>query len=107
MFSPPAPANNSAVLSDRLWYPSPALESGLRYFLFVRGTADRYFRFDSVGLSLELVIVYQLERLLQMADKPHFCGEFATFSYRLCESPISAVKKAKKYRTDTFDLYGT
>lgn len=28
-------------------------------------------------------------------DKPHFCGEFATFSYRFCESPISAVKKAK------------
>lgn len=58
--------------------------------------------------SAGLRIVYQLERLLQMADKTHFCGEFATFSYRFCESPISAVKKAKKkYRTDTFDLYGT
>ena len=69
---------------------------GLTIFFICPGLADRFKLCGSVGLSLELFIVYQFERRWQMASPPHLCGEFATFSSASC-------KKAKKYRTVSFD----
>jgi len=67
------------------------------FFLFVRGTADRFKLCGSVGLSLELFIVYQFERRLQMARPTHLM-------WRICHIFIYVLHKSKKkYRTISFD----
>lgn len=62
---------------------------GLTIFLFVRESADRFILCGSVGLSLELFIVYQLERRLQMARPPHLM-------WRICHIFICVLQKSKK-----------
>lgn len=73
------------------------------FFLFVREIADRFKLCGSVGLSLELFIVYQFERRLQMADEPHLCGGFATFSCSACEASIRP-EKDKKNTAQTLSI---
>ena len=62
---------------------------GLTIFLFVRESADRFILCGSVGLSLELFIVYQFERRLQMARPPHLM-------WRICHIFICFLQKSKK-----------
>ena len=62
---------------------------GLTIFFYLSGACRQMLSFDSVGLSLELFIVYQFKRRLQMASPPHLM-------WPICHIFICVLQKKRK-----------